>query len=303
MWPWSSAAFADAGAPAYTSLFAFGDSLSDAANDYIVDGGTDPVKPYRNGHFSNGPTWVEDLSLKLGLGTLTPSLAGGHDFAFGGAETGPTNIEGASPGDLLGQVSQYALLHPTSVEGALYTLNIGGNDIIKALDLLRAAKITISGVGEAVAQAEANTVRAVEALSLLGARNLLFYEVPDLGLTPHLRLEGTAYQGLASGLAQSFNQTVLSKLESMGLNVYDLPTYADLDEVASKPSFFGSRYGITFANVTDPAWTGNFTNPHSGSLAPGANHYLFFDIVHPTASAHRLTADIAYNVLAAAPLA
>jgi phospholipase/lecithinase/hemolysin len=216
MWPWSSAAFADASAPAYTSLFAFGDSLSDAGNDYIVDGGTDPVEPYRNGHFSNGRTWVEDLSLKLGLGTLTPSFAGGHDFAFGGAETGPTNIEGASPGDLLGQVSQYALLHPTPVVGALYTLDIGGNDIIKALDLLRAGKITISDVGEAVAQAEANTVRAVEALSVLGARNLLFYQVPDLGLTPHLRLEGTAYQGLASGLAQSFNQTVLSKLEGLG---------------------------------------------------------------------------------------
>ena len=28
---------------AYTTLFAFGDSLSDAGNDWIVDGHTDPV--------------------------------------------------------------------------------------------------------------------------------------------------------------------------------------------------------------------------------------------------------------------
>jgi phospholipase/lecithinase/hemolysin len=79
---------------AYTALFAFGDSLSDAGNDYLIDGGTDPVSPYYQGHFSNGLTWVEDLSNMLGLGTLRPSLAGGNDFAFGGAETGPTAIEG-----------------------------------------------------------------------------------------------------------------------------------------------------------------------------------------------------------------
>jgi GDSL-like Lipase/Acylhydrolase len=79
-----------------------GDSLSDAGNDYIADGGTDPVEPYWGGRFSNGRTWVEDLSLKLGLEALTPSLAGGQDFAFGGAETGPNTIEGANPGDPLG---------------------------------------------------------------------------------------------------------------------------------------------------------------------------------------------------------
>src|SRR6516164_8136639 len=120
------------------TLFAFGDSLSDAGNDYYIDGGTDPVSPFYQGHFSNGLTWVEDLSNMLGLGALTPSLKGGHDFAFGGAETGPTAIEGANPGDLLWQVAQYALLHPTPVGGALYTLDIGGNDIIKALDEFRA---------------------------------------------------------------------------------------------------------------------------------------------------------------------
>jgi hypothetical protein len=93
----------------YTTLFASGDSLSDAGNDWIIDGNTDPVSPYYPGHFSNGLTWVEDLSTMLGLGTLTPSLPGGHDFAFGGAETGPTAVEGVNPGDLLGQVAIHRL--------------------------------------------------------------------------------------------------------------------------------------------------------------------------------------------------
>jgi hypothetical protein len=47
--------------------------------------------------FSNGPVWVQDLSVDLGLGTLSPSLAGGTDFAFGGAETGNTPQNGSAP--------------------------------------------------------------------------------------------------------------------------------------------------------------------------------------------------------------
>jgi hypothetical protein len=36
------------------ALFAFGDSLSDAGNDWLIDGYTDLVSPYYQGHFSNG---------------------------------------------------------------------------------------------------------------------------------------------------------------------------------------------------------------------------------------------------------
>jgi phospholipase/lecithinase/hemolysin len=80
-------------ASAYTALFAFGDSLSDAGNAFIASGGVTPPLPYVGGHFSNGPTWVEDLSVGLGLGTLTPSLAGGTDFAIGGATTADLGAE------------------------------------------------------------------------------------------------------------------------------------------------------------------------------------------------------------------
>ena len=104
----ASLAIASAPAYAYTTLFAFGDSLSDAGNTFIADKGTSPLYPYFDGHASNGPTWVEDLSVKLGLGTLKPSLAGGDDFAFGGAETGPTDINPAKPHatDLPNQVAR-----------------------------------------------------------------------------------------------------------------------------------------------------------------------------------------------------
>ena len=40
-----TASLGDASAPAYTTLFAFGDSLSDAGNLYFADGGKAPVSP------------------------------------------------------------------------------------------------------------------------------------------------------------------------------------------------------------------------------------------------------------------
>jgi hypothetical protein len=131
------------------------------------------VSPYYQGHFSNGLTWVEDLSNMLGLGTLKPSLAGGNDFAFGGAETGPTAIEGVNPGDLLFQVAQDAVLHPTPVGGALYTLDIGGNDIDKALDEYHAGQIAPAEFGTVIAQAEANAIHAVgQAIEVGQRRNI-----------------------------------------------------------------------------------------------------------------------------------
>ena len=50
--------------------------------------GAEPASPYVDGEFSNGPVWVQDLAARLGLPALTPSLAGGTDYAFGGATTG-----------------------------------------------------------------------------------------------------------------------------------------------------------------------------------------------------------------------
>ena len=113
--------------------------------------------------------------------------------------------------------------------------------------------------------------------------------------------EKTPLQGLASGLAQSFDETVLADLIPLerfgGLKVFDLNTYDLLGDIKSHPAAFG------FTNVNDPVWTGNFASSTSGTLAstiPAVqNQYLFWDQVHPTAAGHRLAADFAYDALTA----
>ena len=87
------------------AIYAFGDSLSDVGNIYaytsVAAPPAIPAAPYVNGQFSNGSVWVQDLANTLGLGPLLPSLAGGTDFAVGGAQTGAFGAYGGSPGDLL----------------------------------------------------------------------------------------------------------------------------------------------------------------------------------------------------------
>jgi phospholipase/lecithinase/hemolysin len=298
-----SLATASTPARAYTALFAFGDSLSDAGNAFIRDNGTSPLDPYWEGHASNGPTWVEDLSVKLGLGTLKPSLAGGNDFAFGGAQTGPTEINPAKPHgtDLPDQVAAYAQAHPRPVPSALYTLDIGANDIRSALEDYASGEITLGEAKTVVAQAEDNTIDAIDDLYELGARSLLFFGVQNLGNTP--RFDGTPLQGLATELSISFHNGVidaLAPLEKGGLKVFDLEPEAVFAKIKADPEAYG------FTNVADPCWTGTMTDPSSGTLCSptlaGQDKYLYWDMAHPTAAGHRVIADVAYQTLIGAPV-
>jgi outer membrane lipase/esterase len=243
---------------------------------------------------------VEDLYKKLFPfgGTLTPSLTGGRDYAVAGAQTGPTAVEPVTnlPADLLGQVSLYGSTHRSFTPrwGTLYTFDIGGNDIMSALNRYGANAPAVTNV---VAAAETNTVDAIESLYALGARNILFYEVPDLGLTP--RFHNTPLQGYASFYAKWFDNTLLSDprlrpyKQYGGLKVFDLDTYDLLD--AANYDNWKTAFGLT--NVTGPCWTGTFTSSTSGTVCSSPNTYLFWDVVHPTAVAHAETANCAYQTL------
>jgi phospholipase/lecithinase/hemolysin len=99
------ALLASSSAAGYAQITVFGDSLADAGNVFALTAGT--VPPLTGGPFppsppyaqrlSNGPVAVEVLAANLGL-PLTPSLKGGRDFAFGGADTGVGNYFSVYPG-------------------------------------------------------------------------------------------------------------------------------------------------------------------------------------------------------------
>jgi outer membrane lipase/esterase len=297
----ASLACTSAQAVTFTALYAFGDSLSDAGNLTIYAAANPglgitplPSPPYYPGHASNGPTWVEDLSVKLGLGTLTPSLAGGNDYAFAGAQSGSPLINQANPAqiDLPFQVAAFAgASHSTPVSSALFTLDIGANDILNGIKALATSQITLSQFGTVVGEAVSNALTAIGALCADGARNLLFYDVPKLSLTPQLNMDPASIKTLADLAAQTFNADVLAgvaALDLTGLKVYNLDTYDLLNAIVSDPSVYG------FTNATQACVS---ILACVGGTLDQQNDYLFWDGVHPTAAGHMLTADFALNAV------
>ena len=132
----------------FASIVAFGTSLSDSGNAFALRGGTNtppdylldpllvPSAPYARGghHFSNGATWIEQFARSQGLaGSARPayrSSGAGTNYAVGAArayEDGRNLNLSAQVDAFLGDVGGVA---PSD---ALYTIEIGGNDIRDAL--------------------------------------------------------------------------------------------------------------------------------------------------------------------------
>jgi phospholipase/lecithinase/hemolysin len=295
----AAAAPAAAGA-AYTGIYSFGDSLSDAGNVYLATGGLEPAAPYSLGRYSNGPVWTQVLSAGLGLGALTPTLFGGTDFAWGGATTGygGTLDPGAPVPTLQQQVGQFSL----SVAGkaspsALYTFSIGANDLF---GILNSGVTPLAAMTQAAgaAQAEAD---AAAALRAEGAHRLVVFDVPDLGLTPGVLSAGGLASAAASALSAYYNQQLFNDLlpvEAAGLTVIDLNTYQLIDKAVADPAAYG------FTNVTDACYVApNPKSPYTGGGAACAtpDTYLFWDQLHPTAAAQAIIGQEAAALALAVP--
>lgn len=279
----------------YSAVYAFGDSLSDVGNLYALTLHAAPAVPYVGGHFTNGAVWVQDLAAQLGLASPQPSVLGGTDFAYGGAETGAEALHPVSPIDLPSQLAQFAASRPALVGNALYTISIGANDVFDAVGAYAANP---TGAVTDIGQAVANETSFVASLAGLGVRNLVVLNVPDLGKTPTETARGAATSNVASALSKLYDNKFSVALSSLAatdhLSVHLVDAFALLDKGIATPAAYG------LMNVTQPVWTGNYYNPLSGTLnAKGAaqNGYLFFDSIHPTAAGHAIIANSAHASL------
>ncbi len=273
-------AAASATASAYSNMYVFGDSLSDSGNVFAATSGAIPSAPYSNGRFSNGPTYADNLFGILGFGTLTPSLLGGNNFAFGGATAAPGTFAGPLPTDLGTQVTNFRNLAGGADANALYVVWAGAND-------LRAA--TAVTAPTVINNALTGVSSAITGLYAEGARNFLVMNLPNLGLTPEAIGAGAEAVGGASFLSASYNSgfnSVINGLRSglVGEDIRTLDTFSLLNTVVANPAAYG------------------FTNVTSNCLASGPactpDSYLFWDTIHPTARGHQLIANAAYSVVA-----
>jgi len=277
---------------AFSTIYAFGDSLSDAGNDYAVSFGLLPAAPYSDGRFTDGRVWVQDLAQDLHLPIPQASLDGGRDFAYGGAEAGSEPLHSALPIDLPSQLLQFEIEDPHPAARALYTLSIGANDLLDAIpEYAKSPTLAEADVTAAVA----NEIKFVSSLIGLGAKVFDIMNVPDLGQTPEERSAGTT--AAASSLSAQYDAALGASLATLAahdhVTIDVVNAYALIDAGIADPG----AYGLT--NVTDPVWTGTYYGT-DGTLSvhgKAANSYLFFDHLHPTAAGHAVIASSALNSL------
>ncbi len=282
-------------AHAYTALYSFGDSLSDVGNVYLATGGQQPSAPYFDGRFSNGPNWIDDLASDYGLSPVLPSLAGGTDYAYGGARSGantaaPLSGSAASVPTLDQQVLQFTATHTPAPSAALYTVWSGANDLLAAVRAVAASPATPAAA--AITQAVTDEVQAIQGLVADGARNLIVVDDPDIGLTPALL--GTPLAELATSLTQAYDTSLRQQVGAIGGASIE---FVDVFPLIANAASYG------FTNTTTPCFvspTGAYGDPNyqtDGSLCAqtraGQDSHLFFDTLHPTEAGYAIVAALA----------
>jgi phospholipase/lecithinase/hemolysin len=282
---------------AFDRLVVFGTSLSDSGNAFVLNGAAStppdydldpflvPSAPYARGghHFSNGATWIEQYARPRGLAASAhPSArdagANATNYAVGGARA---RDDGASF-NLSLQVRSFLAEHGGVAPGAaLYVVEMGGNDI---RDVLMTGRFQF--LLEALASIEAN----LRILAGAGARHVLVWNVPNLGLTPALQAAGPEAVATAAFLTQIFNgnlQLIVEGYREQGLNIQLLDVDTKLGEIVRNPGAFGLT-NVRSACVTPNKAPFQCTNP---------DEHLFWDGIHPTAAAHAIVAQHAAEVL------
>lgn len=274
-----------ASAMSYTGVTFFGDSLSDTGNIFLATGGAQPVAPYYSGRFSDGPVWTDYLAAGLGF-SATPSLAGGNNYAFGGARTGT----GLTPPGLLAQTG--GLWAPTVAGAAdpdrLYVLLGGGNDMRDARYAYQTNSVADQAGRETAAQTAAGYLQAsLQVLAANGAKHVLIGNLPDLGRTPEAAALGLV--AASTDAAARFNAqmpALMSFGQGLGLDMRFVDLVAVATAVFDDATLNGGAvYGIT--NISTPC--GSFT----GSIGIACSVSAYSDALHPTTRVHALFGDAA----------
>lgn len=275
----------------FDSLFIFGDSLSDPGNNAIVLG-TDGAQPINNsyvptlpygppqgmGQYTNGNVWAYSFAAAIGLGPYAaPVLAGGGNFAFGGAQTSADGPIGGFPFSLKTQAGLYlAATGNTASANGLYVIAGGGNDARNALEAVAADPGNAPSIIAAAAATYASDTGAiVDALQAAGAHHIVVWDVPNLGISPAVTAQGATASALGAFASASMSLALMDRLNGeTGVTLFDL--WGMSTQWAANPAAFG------LSNSTDAC---------GGIVDCDPSTYLFWDGIHPTSAGHALIAN------------
>ena len=274
----------------FSNIFFFGDSLTDA-------GSFKPVLPPGTGLFTTnpGPVWAQVLAQRYGL-TAIPANQGGTDFAEGGARV--TSLPGvpdipptATATPIATQVTH--LLASGPLDGnAVYIVWGGADDIFFQLGALGTGAITPAQVQANVAAAAGDLVRQVAILQAAGARNIVVFNLPDIGRTPDGTASGQSAQ--ASAITSLYNTALIGGLDAIGTPTMRVNIFALFNEFLANPAAFGFVDATTRACGATPSL---LCTSASLVVPDAASTFLFADGVHPTTAGHAVIAQLVASML------
>jgi phospholipase/lecithinase/hemolysin len=256
--------------------------------------------------FTDGDTWATQLG-------LSPSLAGGTNFAFGGARA---RDDGAGAPDALAQVA-LMLADDLTIDGdALLAFWLGGNDLRDALgtvdgttlgglalgaldlDLVVASLFTEGSILDAALDAISDSL---DLLALTPAGNIAVVGLPSFARVPEViaaasdagAIGGTVL-ALAEAASRAFNaalQAEVAALASQGIGGTYVDIFGLFEEVAADPGAFG------LTDIATPCLVAL-----QGDPLADCSDYLFYDGIHPTDAGHALIAERFTATVAPIPL-
>ena len=288
----------------FDQFVAIGDSLTDSGNIAAALG-----LPAGNSFTTNpDPVAAQIIAGAFGL-SANPSLAGGTDFAWGGACVGNGPCENPAVPRLSTQIAQYLAANGGHANtNGLISYWGGANDIFGNLGAVQGGFITPTQAAANIAADGQIAAAQISSLTAAGAQHVLVFNLPDIGSTPEFR--GTPFQSSVTQLVLLFNGQLNAGLSGK-TGIVPVDTFGLFNEILANPSAYG------FTNVTVPACStgpgagglpssvqcGPTPNPAAGvlwSYAPGTDlTYAFADGVHPSGGGHALIAQYVLAELAA----
>ncbi|HTM28670.1 MAG TPA: autotransporter domain-containing protein [Rhodanobacter sp.] len=154
----------------------------------------------------------------------------------------------------------------------------------------------------AIGAAAQQEVKLIGQLQAAGVKNILVFNLPNIGTTPSATAQGPAGAAALTGLSLIFNGQLNTGLAQMQTGIIPVDAYGLLSEAIANPSAYG------FSNVTDPACGAGATSVACGpqgsglpfTYAPGTDQsYLFADGVHPTTATHAMLGDYVMSIIRA----
>jgi outer membrane lipase/esterase len=265
----------------FSATYIFGDSLSDAGQ-YGARFTTNP-----------GLSFPVYLAQRYGL-AATPSFTGGNDFAQGGARLAApaSDLPPGTPNFTITQQVQNFVAQGAIDPNALYQLQGGPNDVLALTTQFAAGQITQAQLQAGVAQAATQLAGLAGQLQAAGARYIVVYGLPDVGLTPAAAAANA--QANFTALSNLFNGTLNAAIAQGNLNVIQVNTAGLLREVAANPGAFG------FVNFTTPVCTVSSSlqcTPATLRDPNGALTYAFADGIHPTTGLAQIAAQAAASMI------